>query len=237
MSWSLAAVAAVMGVMSALVVRYTTSRSAMRDVWRKMQAHFLEFRLFFDEPRLVWRAQVGVLVQNARLLLLLLGPMAMLAPPMVWLLMQLDIVYGLRPIAVGESAVVTAQLARAIEEADRLDLRGSDRVAVETPAVRVEGERQVSWRIRALREGRGTVRLTVNDEVVEKSVAAGRGVMVLSPRRVSALGDFARHPVEPRLPKGVVEWVGVGYPERDGKWWVWFAVVSLAAAVVAARLM
>jgi hypothetical protein len=231
---SVAIVGAVMGVMGVLVIRYTTNAAALREVWRKMQAHFLEFRLFFDEPRLVWRAQVGVLRENARLGGLLLVPALILAAPMTWLVMQLDVVYGRRPIAVGEAVVVTAQLDRAINPADRFDLRGSAAFAVETPVVRLARENQVAWRIRAEREGRGALQLTVNDRVIGKSVAGGESARVVSPRRASSLADFILHPEEPRLTEGEVEWVSVAYPRRDDLWMVWFVGGSLLGAVMTA---
>jgi hypothetical protein len=231
---SVAIVGVVMGAVSALVIRYTTNAAALREVWRKLQAHFLEFRLFFDEPRLVWRAQLGVLRGNARLCLLLLPPALILALPMTWLVMQLDVVYGRRPIAVGEAAVVTAQLSRAIASTDRFDLRGSDGFAVETPAVRVMRENQVSWRIRAEREGRGALQLTVNDRVMGKSVAAGDSVRVVSPRRTSSPADFVLHPEEPRLPEGEVEWVSVAYPRAEELWMAWFFGGTVAGAVISA---
>lgn len=229
-----AIVGAVMGVMTALVIRYTTNTASLRDVWRKMQAHFLEFRLFFDEPHLVWRAQVGVLRQNARLCLLLLVPALILAPPMTWLFLQLNVVYGRRPIRVGDAAVVTAQLGRAIESTDRFSLLGSDGFAVETPAVRVVRKNQVAWRVRALRDGIGALQLMVNDRVIGKSMAAGESVRVVSPRRASSLADFVLHPEEPRLPEGAVEWVAVAYPERDAFWVAWFFGGSVVGAVISA---
>src|SRR5579864_8298615 len=127
----------VAGVLTAYVIRHTGNASALRTVRKRIHAHFLEFRLFFDEPGLIWEAQIALLCDNARLLWLLLPPMAILAFPMAWLVMQLDNVYGRRPLHAGESAVVTAQLTRPISASDRFDLQGNGGIAVETPPVRV----------------------------------------------------------------------------------------------------
>ena len=63
----------------------------------------------------------------------LLLPTLILAFPMTWLVLQLDTVYGHRPLRAGEAAVVTAQMGRAIGAGERIELRGTGGVQVETP--------------------------------------------------------------------------------------------------------
>ena len=225
------------GVVATLTIRRTTDASTLRMATRKIYADLLEFRLYFDEPILIWRAWMSLLCDNLRLFLLFLPGMLILALPMAWLILQLDTVYGYRPLHRGEAAVVTAQLKRPPGVADRLDLQGRAGVQVETPPVRVLDDNQVAWRIRTSKDGRNGIDLTINGRTVGKSVMTGDGPMILSPRRSSSLAEFLLHPEEPRLPDGDIVWLAVDYPESEQaiSGLVWFLAVSMAASLITAH--
>ena len=134
----------VSGLLTALVFRLTTDTAALRFTLREIQARFLEFRLFFDEPRLIWRAQKALLRANARALGIVMPSILILALPMTWVILQLE----KTPLRVGEPTVVTVQLAHA---GDEVTLEAPPEIAVETPPVHITEERQIAWRIRLLR--------------------------------------------------------------------------------------
>ena len=234
---SLPILAVLTGILTAVVIRYTTDASALRATGRRIQAHLLEFRLFFDEPRLIWQAQMNLLRDNLRLFMLLLPATLILALPMAWLILQLEAVYGLRPLALGEASVVTAQLTRAQDAADRLVLEGNAGVRVETPPVRVVRDNQVVWRIRPASNGHRAVDLTLNGRTVRKSIAIGDAPTILSPRRTRSLAGFLLHPAEPRLPQGEIVWLEVDYPQSEAAniWLVWFVAVSTVTALISGR--
>ncbi|HEY3840930.1 MAG TPA: hypothetical protein VGL72_30375 [Bryobacteraceae bacterium] len=229
-------VAVVTGTVTAQVIRRMTDAAALRETLNRTQAHLLEFRLFFDEPRLIWRAQTALVRDNLKLFRLLLPAALLLAIPMTWLFLQLEAAYGMRPLRAGEAALVTAQMARGDGLGDRVELRASPGIAVETPAVRVQQENQVVWRIRPGTEVSGAVQLVVNGHSVRKTVAAGYGRMLLSPRRTRSLADFLLHPEEARLPDGDVDWIAVDYPEVSPNWMIWFFAISSVAALIASRV-
>ena len=225
------------GILTALVVRRTTNASALRAAARKIHADLLEFRLFFDEPWLIWQAWMSLLRDNLRLFRLFLPATVILALPVAWLVLQLETVYGLRPLHPGEAAVVTVQMKRPLDPADHLELQGRAGIQVETPPVRVVRDNQVVWRIRSVSDGHGEGELTVNGRIVRKSIAIGDAPTILSPRRSSSLVEFLLHPEEPRLPEGDIVWLQVGYPMSQSAipWLVWFLGISAAAALVSVR--
>ena len=56
------------GILTTLIIRHTTNAvRASRHDRQRIHAHLLEFRLFFDEPRLIWQAQMDLLRDNLRL--------------------------------------------------------------------------------------------------------------------------------------------------------------------------
>jgi hypothetical protein len=134
---TLAPVSAMAGIISALVVQWSTDAGKVRRATNLMLAHVLEFRLFLDEPTIVLRAQRDLLRANVRLLRLLILPCVILAIPFALLFGQLNALYGHAPLWVGSAAVVTGK-------APVLNMPPG--IAVETPGVHSKGE--VSWRIR-----------------------------------------------------------------------------------------
>ena len=223
------------GVLTTQVVKRTTDGAAVRRTRNRIHAHWLEFRLFFDEPALIWNAQTGMAREYAQLACLLLPSVLVLILPMAWLFLQLETLYGVRPLRPGEPAVVTAQLTRPIESRDRFDLQASPGIAVETAPVRIMHDRQVVWRIRPAAASRGTVALAVNGASLTKAVAAGDSTVVLSPRRSRSMLQFLLHPEEPRLPPGDVEWLEIRYSEASAAWLGWFLLISMISALVCAK--
>ena len=239
-SWPPAVSLSLLAVLSAAGMLWTVRRfsdqAAISAVKRRLRAHLYELRLFADEPALIWRAQWQLLRFNLRYLRLMLRPALILAAPMILLLVHLDAFYGHAPLPVGRPAVLTVQITGAGGSA-RLEAPAG--VAVETPAVRAASARQMSWRLRPLREVSGKLRLVFPHRAVEKQIEAGQKRRYVSDRRVSSLGDLLFNPGEPRLTEPGIAWIEVRYPPagvRVGSlefhWLLWFLAVSLAAAWV-----
>jgi hypothetical protein len=205
----------------------------------RLGAHLYEMRLFADEPVLVWKAQWDLLKANARYIGLMLMPALILTVPMILLFGQLDAFYGYTPLEPGQAAIVTMQLA-APSSGPAPELQPPEGIVVETPPVRAEGGRQISWRIRAVRPAAGQMRFAFPAGTVEKSIAAGNGPQYLSDRRVRSAMDLVWHPAESRLPSGgPVEWIELRYPKAtvqamglDLHWVVWLLVFSMASALL-----
>ncbi len=77
--WTLVPIGVASGVISVLVLHWTSDRAAVRRATNLILAHMLEFRLFLDEPILVLTAQRDLLKANLQLLRLLMLPCLILA--------------------------------------------------------------------------------------------------------------------------------------------------------------
>lgn len=122
------------------------------------------------------------------------------------------------------------------------ELRAPDGIAVESPAIRVDGGRQISWRIRALRPMKGELEFVFPSQAIEKSVQAGVGPSYISERRVSSVLDRIWYPAESRLPTGSVDWIELRYPSAtvhalglDLRWLVWLALLSIISTLLLKR--
>ena len=236
---SLILISLAVGIAMLWVFARTSNQPAIRKVKARLGAHLYEMRLFADEPMLVWKAQWDLLKANARYIALMLTPALVLTIPMLLLFGQLDAFYGYTPLVPGRAAIVTMQLATP-SSGPAPELQAPDGIVVETPPVRAEGGRQISWRIRALRPAAGQMRFTFAGGTVEKSIAAGNGPQYVSGRRVRSAMDLVWYPAESRLPTdGPVEWIELRYPRAtvqavglDLHWVVWLLVFSMAGALL-----
>lgn len=203
------------GLLSGWVFRSTADMSAALPICRRIHARFLEFRLFFDEPRLIWRAQKSLVRDNFRLCALFLKPSLILALPTVWLMFQLNAVYGVAPLRVGEATVVTAQ---PVADSQAATLEAPAGIVVESPPVHITSEHQVVWRIRPLRPVTGVLRFTIGGVTLTRAIsAAERGTFFLHRREGGAV------------------WMEVDYPAAARWWIVWFLAISTTTTVVFAR--
>ena len=222
---SLAAFSVIWGLLASLVFRRLTNGAALRVVRKRMYAHLLEIRLYSEEPSLVWNAQKALFADNLRLLRLTALPVLIMAMPLAIVYPSLDAVYRSRPIEVGHGAVVTLQISAEPVADTSYELRPSEGISVETPPVRDFGARQISWRVRALLPGRGTLRFVLPDKrEVSRSIAAGDRTLSLNRQRESFTGGL---------------WAEVDYPRMDVRiaglslpWIAWFLILSTASAAL-----
>ncbi len=238
---SLVPLSALVGVGMLWVFQRTSNQEAIRKVKARLQASLYEMRLFVDEPLLVWQAQWGLLSANVRYIGLMLVPALVMTAPMVLIFAQLECFYGYTPLAPGQTAVVTVQM-KSTGVGLTPALRAPEGIVVETPPVHVDGGRQISWRIRALRPIAGNLQLVFPDETLDKSIFAGRGPKYLSERRVSSALDLLWYPGESRLAAGPVDWIELRYPQAtvhalglDFHWLIWLLVLSMISALLLKR--
>jgi hypothetical protein len=240
---SLALLSAVAGIAMLWIIGKISNQNAVRLTRRQIQATLLEFRIFWDEPRVVWRSQTRLLRLNLRYLGLMLPAVLIGVIPVALLMIRMEALYGRAPLPVGQPAIVTVQLTEPINEQatpPRLDAPPS--ISVETPALRVFRDNQVCWRIRPLSAATGNLKLFVNGEVIEKHVVAGGPWSYLSDRRSSRLSELFWHPGEPPLQKGSVAWVEIQYPTAlwglrhfQLHWIWWFCAFSMLAGLLFKR--
>ena len=240
---SLAAVSVASGLFALWIFSHTTDLAAVRSTIKRIQAHLLEFRLFYDEPRLIWRAQKAIVRENLRFLVLIMRPTLILMLPMAWLLVQLEAVYAYAPLPIGQPSVVTAQLSGPLMPEDfTATLQTPSGITIETDPVRSATDRQISWRIRPLRPVQGSLRLRFRDAAIDKKIAAGTRPIFLVRKRVRSLLQFMLRPEEARLPVSEISWVEVDYPKTDViiagialPWIAWFVLISTLSALVFGR--
>ena len=175
-TWSLTVIAVITGVMLLLIWKRFSNQERIVRAKRRMRAQLYAMRLYADEPAIVFRAQGQLLIWIARYLAGTLRPMAVAIVPLLLLFPPLENAYGHRPLAPGESAIVTARFpaaAAAHMAAATLEGRG---VSVETPGVHLPDAREVCWRVRTMAEVPGSVVLDAGGVAIAECIPCGRAL-------------------------------------------------------------
>ena len=236
---SLTVLSLLLGVAMLLAFKWIGEPGALERAMGKMQAYMMEMRLFDREPRLVFGAMGRLFWWNARLFAALLRPVLVATLPMILLFIQMDHYYGMRPLEVGETTVVTARITDETAFNGPILLTAKDGVEVETIGVRSPQRGIVSWRVRAQTEGVAELTLSVGDEEITKTVTVGDDLQRVSKRRAMRAADAMLYPIEPRIAVGSVAWIDVRYPAISVSilgvpmhWLVWLFIISLVGALV-----
>ncbi len=121
------------GVVGALAFRWFTDAAKLRAIVNRMVARVMEFALFADQPRVIFRAQAGLMRANFDLLRQMALPTLVLAMPLMVLYPTMK-----RHYDTVEGNVLTLPLGSALPAY----------VVAETPPVHVMRTREVSWRVK-----------------------------------------------------------------------------------------
>ena len=236
---SLTVISAVLGVLMLILFKHTSNQAAIGKVRDTIKAQLLAMKLFKDNIPVVLKSQLKIIVNAFLLLLHSFRPMLVMIIPFSLLLGQLGLWYQSRPLAVGEEALVTVQLADS--DADPMplvSLQPSAAAAVITGPIRVPSKNQVYWQIQAKEAGKNTLTFQVADQQVQKRLAVGDGLMSVSMTRPGLnITDLILHPAEKPFAKtSSVQSIGITYPDRPSKvtgtdfWIVSLFVISMAVA-------
>ena len=130
--------AAIYGALAVWLFRRTTNPPQLRLTVNRILAHIIEFRLFIDEPSLIWQAQKAALRENLSLLRQIAIPCLIMAIPLV----PISRHFGHVPPQPGDTAIMTANT-------DNVPCFPG--LLIETPAVHVHRTGEVFWRVRLVK--------------------------------------------------------------------------------------
>jgi uncharacterized membrane protein (DUF106 family) len=230
-------VSLVTAVAMLLVFKRTSNQRRLEEVKRKIHASLFEIRLFNDDFRAILRAQAEMLRHNATYLRLSLAPMVWVVVPLVLVVAQLQFYYGYAPMEPGQPALLKVEVRSGAGDAISIDAPAALRL--ETPAIWFPGAREVMWRVRPASEGPYDVRIASGNDVYDKSVQVGGGVVRRSPVRPErGIVNQVLYPSEPPVPAdSAIASIWIDYREADVSvlgwrfnWMVWYLALSFVFA-------
>ncbi len=117
--------------------RAVSDQDALDAVKRRIHGGVYEIRLYKDDLRTIFAAQVGILRETGTYFRLSLVPMLWMMVPIVIIVSQLQFQYGYESLEPGQSALVKVELTE--EAADRVAATDGAGVSLEVPdGVRLE---------------------------------------------------------------------------------------------------
>ncbi len=129
------------GTLASLIAGKFTNTRLLHDAGNRMLAHALEFRLFADDPRAIFKAQRDLVLENLRVLRALAMPILLTSAMFLLLYYPLDRSLGRKPLPEGARFVITGP----IGTTPRVPEGATVEVSVRLPATRTE-----SWRVRVI---------------------------------------------------------------------------------------
>lgn len=242
---------AVIGVLMAVMFRFTSNQRAMRSVVDQIKASLLAIKLFQHDLGVTFQCQLSLFRAIGLRLWYSLPPLLAMIIPVVLLLAQFGLRFERMPLTAGESVVVEVQLSseQAWEQYSNVPIQAPSVVTVETEALHDRQLRTIYWRL-APQDGRSFVlQWQMGDYVIEKDIAVtdrpGQLVAVSSRRPGRDWFDQIIHPGEASYPADApVASVDVHYVPRatrvlgyDVPWWLTFLIVSCLSAYLVRPLV
>lgn len=208
--------------------RAVSDQDALEEVKRRIYGGVYEIRLYKDDLRTIFAAQVGILRETMTYFRLSMVPMLWMMVPILIIVSQLQFQYGYESLEPGQTVLLrvefTEEAAEGVSATDGagVSLDVPDGVRVETPLVWIPSLREAGWRIAAERPGEYELVISIGEETLTKSMRVSGTTMLRSPIRPSSLLDQLIYPVEQPVPRGSsAEAIRLDYVEAEINMFGW----------------
>lgn len=237
---SACAVAMATGIVMLLGFKYTSNQKAMKRIGDRRKAELLALSLFKDSIAVSLLCTSRVILTSLISILYTLVPIAVMIVPATLLLGQLSLWWQARPLAIGEQAVISIQLAGDPKSPmPDVSLEPTSAIETTTGPVRIRTQRTVCWDIEGKQDGYHVLKFHIGDQPIEKQLAIGTGTMRVSSKRPQWLwSDVVLYPAEtPFDTKSPVKSIDIRYPERHSwvsgthSWLIFWFLASTAVAL------
>jgi hypothetical protein len=219
-------------LLALFIYRLVSNQAEITQTKNGIKAQLLALRLFRDDLRVVLRAEGRIFRLIGRYLRLALLPMAILLIPVVLLIVQAEARFAYAPLELNQPALVTVELTDAQRPSGvEAELRVPAGLRLETPALRLDAEQRLMWRISALQAGEHEVTIVVGDVEVRRQLWFGDSrprllvPAIYRPNDIRTLANPAERPVEPA---SAIATVTISYPDNGAllaglshaSWWM-----------------
>lgn len=235
--WAMIFVSLIAGLFMLWVFAKISDQDEIKRVKNLIRGNLLGVRLFQHDLGVVMRLQGRILRHTLTYMKYSVFPMLVMIVPVCFIVIQLNLHFSVSPLGVGEKTLVKVKMRDAESLGKQIVLETPEGVQLETPAVRIDSEREIVWRIRGDKEGRYALRVKIGtDSLVKELIVGERWSSVSAIKTGKSFWNVLLWPGEAPIAKShVVESVEINYPTLsmalfgwDFHWLVWFFVLSVA---------
>jgi uncharacterized membrane protein (DUF106 family) len=256
--FGLVTISGLVGVIMVLTYRVTSNQAAIGKIKDQIKIHFMEVRIYKEDIAQTWIAQKKILINNFKYMGLSLKPALLLAFLIIFILAPLNVRYGYQSFKPEESFVVTVKTTPDKSPVDfDIILKTPETIETETPPLRLEEDREISWRLKAKKAGEYTLQFELPEKLCNRIpsctvskhlVIDHNGSTKIAPeiRQEGFLAVFY-NPSEAPLPKNpVIDEIKINYPIRyfsdilggwNLDWLVIFIITSLGFGFLVKKLL
>lgn len=205
-------------ILALIAYRYASNQRGIHAVKNQLKAHLLELRLFQDDFAVTLRAQGQILKNSVIYTGYALAPMSIMIVPIILILIQVESRYAYRPLQPGESTIVEATVDSRTPVSDmQATLILPPGLVCETPALRLDDDQKILWRVRAQQSGEYAMRIRIGEQEFPKRVLVGvEGDLSPAIYTSNDIRTLA-YPLEPALEQdSIVSSVQMSYPRSRG---------------------
>lgn len=236
-------ISALTAVWALLLFKAVTPQDRLTATRDKLFGHIYEMGLYQDHLSVLMRIQGDLARMNIRYLGTTLPALVALTIPMVFTLGQLESRYAERPLQVGESTVLTINVA---DDVSGVRLEAADGVKIAAGPVRNKRTGTLAWRLEAVADGAHELRFFQGDKLMgTHDFLVGKGLPRLHDKSEDSALGILLYPGAPDL-SGSEELTGltIQWPQRDTAylgfemhWMVAFMVFSMIAGLLIKDLL
>lgn len=237
--WSLAFFAMITSILMLWVFGHVSNQDGIKKIKRRLHGNLIGVRLFQHDLKICLQIQGRLLLDTMIYLKYSARPMLIMTIPILLILTQLNWRYSIGPAKPNQPLLVTASVTRPslLAEPANITMQADPGVTIETKGIRIPSKREVSWRIRPIREGAHTLRVKIGGRTVEKTLLVGPTCRMLTAVRTGAGPlDLLLNPGEEPIDSETdVKYIKISYPAqkidifgREMNWLVVFFVLSIA---------
>jgi len=230
------------GIALLYVYGKVSNQAAIKRVKKGIAAGIYESVLFRNDLRVSLKAQGKMFLGGIKYFGLAIPPIIILSIPCLIILAQLNLRYGARPLAKGESTIISVGVK------DDASLFSAEIAAPEgisvTPPLRDLDNHQVSWRLDALSPKAIDISLKIGDKVTNQTVFIGESQSKIPTEAHSStwLQFFYPGATIPSDFKNLVTEIVIRYPEQSlnlfgfhTNWLIAFLVISIVAGIIGSK--
>ena len=211
--WGIVFVSLLTGFFMLWIFGKVSNQEAIRHIKKRIWGNLLAIRLYQHDVKVMLNLQARILRDTLRYMKYSFVPLLVILPPVLLIIIQLDLHFSLATLEPGRPVVVKAKVNDLSWLDKSVSLEAPPEIEVETPGVRISSLNEIAWRIRAQQPGRYSLRVRCGDQQVEKELlvdSVGRGV---SGMRTSKFPQTLLFPGEdPIDPSTAIESIEITYP-------------------------